>query len=77
MVDPANGNARGDDAVDLQTFRSLATNVASGNVSVIAGGDSNTASGTGATVGGGGGNEASGASWPTVAGGQGNVASGL
>jgi hypothetical protein len=39
------GNARGAGAVDLQTQRSIATQVASGNYSAIIGGFSNTASG--------------------------------
>ena len=40
------GNARGIQAVDLQTFRGAATEVASGNRSIIPGGYYNTASGT-------------------------------
>jgi hypothetical protein len=40
------GNARGTGSVDLQMSRSSATRVASGNFSVIAGGQSNTASGS-------------------------------
>jgi hypothetical protein len=39
------GNARGTNAIDLQTFRGAATQVASGLQSVICGGASNTASG--------------------------------
>jgi hypothetical protein len=90
VVDPQNGNARGTDAVDLQTLRSVATEVASGIQSVIGGGSSNTvtgqlgtvsggtgnlASSTYAAIGGGGLNTASG-QLSTVAGGSTNVASG-
>jgi hypothetical protein len=85
------GNQRGLHAVDLQSARSAATQVASGDYSVISGGRLNTASGGSSTVGGGenniatsytatvsGGlnNSASNAS-ATVGGGQGNTASGL
>ena len=70
------GNKLGLHAVDLQSARSEATQVASGNYSVIGGGLDNTASGVGATVGGGGGNTASG-SESTVGGGNGNTASGF
>lgn len=42
----AGGNARGTYAVDLQTIRNLATQVASGSLSTIPGGFYNTASGT-------------------------------
>lgn len=56
------GNARGQNAVDLQMERNAAENVASGNNATIGGGNSNKASGT--TV-------------PTVAGGQYNFATGL
>jgi hypothetical protein len=50
------GNARGANAVDWQTSRSVASQVASGAPSVIAGGAGNTASGGYSVVGGGGGN---------------------
>lgn len=40
------GNARGDHAIDFQNIRSVATRVASGDYSFIAGGQENTASGT-------------------------------
>jgi hypothetical protein len=77
-------------AVDLQSARSAATQVASGDYSVIGGGRDNTASGLLATVGGGGSNTASGGDatvgggfqntasgfWATVGGGQTNTASG-
>jgi hypothetical protein len=69
------GNQRGLHAVDLQSARSEATQVASGNYSVIGGGLDNTASGVGATVGGGGGNTASDTS-ATVGGGEQNTARG-
>jgi len=69
------GNARGSDAVDLQRVRSAATQVASGQYSVIGGGRNNTASGFIATVGGGDRNTASGWS-STVGGGQFSTASG-
>lgn len=45
VVDPANGNARGNDAVDLQTDRAAAGQVASGTNATIPGGKNNTASG--------------------------------
>jgi hypothetical protein len=70
------GNQRGLHAVDLQSARSAATQVASGNYSVIGGGLNNTASGIGATVGGGGFNTASGSLYATVGGGLSNTASG-
>jgi hypothetical protein len=44
------GNKRGTRAVDWQTNRSSATNVASGNFSTIVGGSSNTASGISSTA---------------------------
>jgi len=69
------GNQRGLHAVDLQSARAQATQVASGNYSVIGGGQSNTASGAYATVGGGWGNTASG-DYATVVGGAGNPARG-
>lgn len=69
------GNARGVGAVDLQQARSLATQVASGANSVIAGGSENTASFPFATIGGGVTNTAS-DSFSVVAGGRLNTASG-
>jgi hypothetical protein len=72
----AGGNTRGQGAVDLQSARSAATQVASGDYSVIGGGQDNTASGLYATVGGGWFNTASGYS-ATVGGGALNTASGL
>jgi hypothetical protein len=86
----AGGNARGQDAVDLQRVRSAATQVASGDYSVIGGGVGNTAGGVLATVSGGDRNTASGglaavgggrlniasSSYATVGGGGGNTAGG-
>ena len=69
------GNQRGLHAVDLQSDRGLATQVASGDYSVISGGYANTASGHYSTVGGGGWNTASG-DRSTVGGGSNNTASG-
>jgi hypothetical protein len=58
------GNARGTNAVDLQTSRTAATQVASGAGSAVQGGTANTASGIGATVAGGSTNTADGSySW--------------
>lgn len=65
----ANGNKRGQFAVDWQRLRLVATEVASGFYSVIAGGYTNTASAFYSTVGGGQGNTASGTS-SVIAGGQ-------
>ena len=67
------GNARGDNAVDLQVSRLDATYVASGNFAAISGGASNTASSEGATVGGGIFNNASGQR-STIGGGDSNEA---
>ena len=69
------GNKRGINAVDWQTKRTVATHVASGNYSVIAGGYGNISSLTYGTVGGGINNTAS-AQASTVAGGNANTASG-
>jgi hypothetical protein len=85
------GSQRGLHAVDLQSERETATQVASGNYSVIGGGQNNTASRDYATVGGGrfntashrdatvGGGERNTASgfWATVGGGERNTASGF
>jgi hypothetical protein len=54
------GNTRGAQAVDMQRSRTAATEVASGDFSVISGGQDNTASGLRAVIGGGGSNTASG-----------------
>lgn len=67
------GNARGNYAVDLQTYRTSGTHVASGTTSVIAGGQVNISSGNSSTVGGGKGNDATG-DYSTVAGGFNNSA---
>lgn len=72
----AGGNARGAGAVDWQTGRAAATQVASGLRAVIGGGESNTASSTNVFVGGGSFNTASNAH-ATVAGGQSNSATQL
>ena len=69
------GNARGEDAVDLQTDRSSATQVASAINSAVLGGRDNTASANFAVVAGGSDNTASGY-WSSVLGGTGNTASG-
>jgi hypothetical protein len=70
------GDKRGQYAVDWQRIRSSSSaQVASGNFSVIGGGESNTSSGTDAVVGGGTGNTAS-SNQSTIAGGSANVASG-
>jgi len=71
----AGGNTRGQGAVDLQSMRVLATQVASGDYSVIGGGQNNTASGQYATTGGGYGNTAS-STFATVGGGYDNTVSG-
>ncbi len=65
----AGGNARGICAVDLQIGRSVNTEVASGNRSVIGGGENNSASGAYSTVGGGLNNTAS-AILATISGGH-------
>ena len=72
----AGGNARGTYAVDLQSDRFAATQVASGSQSTIGGGDDNTASASRSTVSGGGGNTAS-QTLSTVVGGGNNTASGI
>ncbi|MCS7303471.1 MAG: hypothetical protein NZ606_08570, partial [Candidatus Kapabacteria bacterium] len=71
----AGGNQRGWHAVDLQSARDQATQVASGNASVIGGGAYNTASGAVGVVAGGGANVASGNA-STVGGGLANKAEG-
>ena len=50
---PTGGNARGANAVDWQTVRTSAVQVASGSSAVVSGGANNTASAAGAVVGGG------------------------
>lgn len=73
---PSGGNARGAGAVDLQTTRTAATQVASGADAAISGGKNNTASGSGSTVAGGITNIASGTD-SSISGGANNTASQL
>lgn len=70
------GNTRGNGAVDLQTFRTDPSKVASGSASVISGGDINISSGTASTVSGGSSNSAIG-NFSVVSGGNGNSATGF
>ncbi|MEZ4785695.1 MAG: hypothetical protein R3F28_16660 [Candidatus Kapaibacterium sp.] len=69
------GNARGTNAIDMQTERAAVTQVASGLRSIVAGGERNTASGDRSVIGGGNTNTASGLT-STVSGGNFNTASG-
>jgi hypothetical protein len=69
------GNKRGANAVDWQTTRTFANEVASGGASVVAGGNQNKATAPWAVVGGGIQNTASGY-YTTVSGGYANLASG-
>jgi hypothetical protein len=69
------GNARGANAVDLQTSRTAASQVASNQGSVIVGGRTNTSSGQDSFIGAGYGNTTSSAQ-SVVVGGAGNVGSG-
>ncbi|OGR41910.1 MAG: hypothetical protein A2X35_11415 [Elusimicrobia bacterium GWA2_61_42] len=69
------GDARGMGAVDLQTFRTAITEVASGAYSVIGGGQLNTAGNDYATVSGGSANNVSG-TYAAAGGGQNHVVSG-
>lgn len=71
----AGGNKRGSNAVDLQTSRAAATQVASASGSIICGGINNTASGSYSSVPGGAGNSAT-STYAISAGGNTNVASG-
>lgn len=75
VIDPQNGNSRGDDAVDLQTTRAAASEVASGAKSVVAGGYGNTASGVNSVVSGGYANSVT-VDNGAVVGGVGNVVNG-
>jgi hypothetical protein len=70
------GNKRGIYGVDLQSYRLLSSEVASGNVSTISGGQRNTASNSYTTVSGGNQNTASGYA-STIGGGENNLASAL
>ena len=74
-VQSTGGNARGSGAVDVQTSRNAADQVASGTASVIGGGNANKAAGQNAVVSGGAENSANGA-FSTVPGGNQNVAAG-
>lgn len=69
------GNARGANAVDWQTTRSAANQVASGSNAVLGGGNGNLANANNSMVGGGSGNTASGSA-AAIAGGSANTASG-
>lgn len=71
----AGGALRGANAVDWQTSRVAAAQVASGQGATIGGGENNTASGIRSAVGGGVGNTATGAN-ATIAGGSGAIAQG-
>jgi hypothetical protein len=73
---PTGGDKRGTNAVDLQTSRLLTIQVASGQSSVISGGENNRASGPLATIGGGTTNISSNYR-TTVSGGISNTASGI
>lgn len=68
------GNARGANAVDWQTVRSAANQVASGANATVSGGQGNLANSTNSTVGGGASNTAN-ANNATIAGGNQNIAS--
>ena len=70
------GNARGTNAVDWQTARGFAGNVASGNYAVVAGGQTNTSSANHAVVGGGSTNSAT-SVYAAVSSGLGNTANNL
>jgi hypothetical protein len=70
------GNARGTNAVDLQTSRASVYQVASGNYSFIGGGFNNTASGNRSSVLGGTGNRATGQD-SVILGGDGNYTPGV
>ena len=71
----AGGNARGANAVDWQTSRNSAAQVASGIQSIISGGGNNTSNNAASTVAGGAGNTASNA-YAAILGGISNTASG-
>jgi len=68
----AGGNKRGTGAVDWQTSRANATNVASGNFAVLSGGQGNQSTGDSSTISGGTSNANSGGSG-VIAGGTGNT----
>lgn len=71
----AGGNVRGANAVDWQTSRSVAAQVASGGQSVVGGGTNNAVSGTFSTLSGGTANQVTGAI-STIVGGSSNTVSG-
>jgi len=76
QADGSGGNARGSDAIDLQVVRSAVTQVASGLVSTIGGGQNNTANGDGSVIPGGSGNVAAAAN-STIGGGNTNNITGV
>jgi len=71
------GNARGANAVDWQTSRASATQVASGTSGVVGGGYSNTAASSYSAVAGGASNYCGGSSYNFVGGGYSNTVSGV
>jgi len=75
LIASRGGNARGNNALDLQITRSSATQIASGANSVLMGGANNTASGQNGGVVCGELNTASGTNGPFIGGGLGNTAS--
>jgi hypothetical protein len=68
------GNKRGANAVDLQTVRFAASQVASGDWATISGGTDNKATGVWDTIGGGEDNDSNG-NWSVISGGESNIAS--
>lgn len=70
------GNARGVYAVDLQSYRTAATQVASGGWATISGGNTNTATAGYAVIGGGRENTINTGLYATIAGGYSNTATG-
>lgn len=70
------GSKRGERAVDFQTYRTLANQVAAGNYSGTLSGYQNRASGAAAVITGGSGNNAS-ANWSIIGGGSDNQATGV
>ena len=69
------GNTRGSNAVDLQSYRTSQTQIASGDYSVISGGFTNSANSIGSTISGGSSNSAKG-SFSTISGGSQNYSLG-
>jgi hypothetical protein len=70
------GNARGANAVDWQTSRGAASQIASGQYSIVAGGVNNTVTSFGGVVGGGSTNQASSNIYTVVGGGLSNATTG-